>query len=131
MKLLKNLIVGLAVLVTSIFLVASPQYAHAELFTNSKNQACAGASLNDGTCDPTASNAKVSGTLAAVINILSLVLGVISVIMIIIAGIRFTTSQGDGNATAGARNTIIYAIVGIVIAVMAQFIVKFVLGRTA
>ncbi len=99
------------------------------LFEDSKTQACRGATLDGSDCDATASNNKVSNTLASVINILSIVLGIIAVIMIIIGGIKFTTSQGDGNSTASARNTIIYAVVGLVVAALAQVLVKFVLSR--
>jgi hypothetical protein len=100
------------------------------LFESAKEQACAGANLNDSTnCNEAQNNTKVSNTLASVINILSLVLGIIAVIMVIVGGIKFTTSQGDGNATASARNTIIYAVVGLVVAALAQVIVKFVLSR--
>ena len=128
MKKLKLVFMTLAVsfgLVTTL----APVGVGNALFEDSKNQACAGANLGDGTCDPTASNNKVSNTLAAVINILSIVLGVIAVIMIIIGGIKFTTSQGDGNSTSSARNTIIYAVVGLVVAALAQVLVKFVLSR--
>lgn len=62
-----------------------------------------------------------------IINLLLTVIGIISVIMIIIGGIRYTTSGGDGGQTKSARDTIVYAVVGLVIAIMSFAIVNFVL----
>ena len=58
-----------------------------------------------------------------------LVVGVIAVIMIIIGGLRYITSGGDSNNTKGAKDTILYAIIGLVVVAMAQVIVKFVLNK--
>lgn len=63
-----------------------------------------------------------------VINILLFLIGAIAVIMIIIGGIRYTTSGGDSSQAKGARDTILYAVIGLVIAVMAYAIVNFVLN---
>ncbi|HEY1645190.1 MAG TPA: hypothetical protein VGF75_02275 [Candidatus Saccharimonadales bacterium] len=62
-----------------------------------------------------------------VVNIMSIGVGVISVIMIIVAGFKFITGGGGANGTASARNTLIYAVVGVIVAVLAQFIVHIVL----
>ncbi len=62
-----------------------------------------------------------------VVNIMSIVVGVISVMMLIVAGIKFATSGGDSNSVQSARNTLIYALVGVFIAVLAQFLVHIVL----
>jgi ABC-type Fe3+ transport system permease subunit len=131
MKLLQKIVSYGAVMVALIAPVMSISSPALALFEDAKNQACAGANLNDTGCTANQGQDKVSNTLAAVINILSIVVGVVAVIMLIIGGIRYTTSGGDGSSTSSARNTIIYAIVGIVVAVMSQFIVKFVLGRVA
>ncbi len=48
--------------------------------------------------------------------------------MIIINGLRFITSGGDSNAVSSAKKGILYAIVGLVIVALAQFIVRFVLN---
>jgi hypothetical protein len=107
--------------------------AQAALFDGSKDQACNGANLdeeNTGCTASTDTSDQVTNTLRTVLNILSFVVGVVAVIMLIIGGIRFVTSQGEGSSTALARNTIIYAVVGIVIAVLAQALVQFVVGRS-
>ena len=62
-----------------------------------------------------------------IVNVLLFVLGAIAVIMIIIGGIRYATSNGDANATKGAKDTVLYAVVGLVVAILAYAIVNFVL----
>lgn len=56
------------------------------------------------------------------------VIAVIAVLVIVIAGLRFILGQGNPQETAKARSTIIYALVGLVVALSAQAIVGFVLG---
>ena len=59
-------------------------------------------------------------------NILLFLVGAISVIMLIIGGIRYVISGGDQNQVTSAKNTILYAIVGIVVAFLAYAAVNFV-----
>ncbi len=61
-------------------------------------------------------------------NVLLFIIGAISVIMLVIGGIRYTTSAGDTNAVTGAKNTIMYAIIGIIVALLAFAVVNFVLN---
>ena len=63
-----------------------------------------------------------------IINLLLTLVGIIAVIMIIVGGIRYTTSGGSSSEIDTAKNTIIYAVVGLVIAIMAYAIVNFVLS---
>ncbi|HSE29096.1 MAG TPA: hypothetical protein VLA77_00745 [Candidatus Saccharimonadales bacterium] len=67
-----------------------------------------------------------TGIFVIVTNILIFIIGSIAVIMLIIGGIRYTVSQGDQNAITSAKNTILYAIIGIVVAVLAFGAVQFV-----
>lgn len=64
-----------------------------------------------------------------VINTILIVLGMIAVIMIVIGGIRYTTSNGDPGSIKGAKDTILYAVVGLVIAILSYAIVNFVIER--
>jgi len=63
-----------------------------------------------------------------VVELFSVVVGIISVIMIIYAGFRYITSGGESGSVSNAKNTLIYAIIGLVIVVLAQLIVHFVLN---
>lgn len=64
-----------------------------------------------------------------IINILLFVIGLIAVLMIIIGGIRYVVSGGDQSAITGAKNTILYAVVGLVVAMLAFAIVNFVVSK--
>jgi hypothetical protein len=79
--------------------------------------------------DGSGDNKTIQDDIAKVINILSWVVGVISVIMIIIAGFKYVTSGGNEKGVSGAKSTIMYAIVGLVVVALAQVIVRFVLGN--
>lgn len=77
---------------------------------------------------------QLSGTplnqqVAAVTNTLLLIIGVVAVIMLIIGGFRYVFSQGDEKAVKGAKDTILYAIIGIVVALLSYAIINFVIGR--
>jgi len=68
-----------------------------------------------------------AGVFQTITNVLLFVLGAISVIMIIIGGIRYVLSGGNATAVTAAKNTILYAIVGVIVALLAYAIVNFVL----
>jgi hypothetical protein len=70
-----------------------------------------------------------SGILTIAIKLISLFIGVIAIIVIVISGLRFVFSNGDSNAAAGARTAIIYSVVGLIVAALAQVIVAFVLNN--
>ncbi len=70
---------------------------------------------------------KQGGVFRTVVNILLFLIGAIAVIMLIIGGIRYVVSAGDQNAVTGAKNTILYAIVGIIVAFLAYAAVNFIL----
>lgn len=65
-----------------------------------------------------------------IVNIFSVIVGVIAVIMIIIGGFRYVTSGGDSGNVTSAKNTIMYAIIGLIIVALAQIIVRFVLNQS-
>lgn len=87
-----------------------------------------GESSDDCSADTEEGVSNVNGAITQIVDILSVLVGIIAVIMIIFGGFRYITSGGDSSKVGSAKNTIIYAIVGLVIVAFAQFIVKFVLG---
>lgn len=91
----------------------------------SKEQACVGATGN-----PNCGNAGFfSGFVGDIVNTLIFIVGGIAVIMLVVGGIRYTLSGGDPNSVKGAKDTIIYALIGIVVAAVARLLVQFVIGR--
>jgi heme/copper-type cytochrome/quinol oxidase subunit 2 len=81
-------------------------------------------------CGDQATN-TANNLVSTVINIISVVVGIVAVIMIIYAGFRYVTSGGRDESVKGAKNTILYAIIGLVIVALAQIIVHFVLAKTS
>lgn len=69
-----------------------------------------------------------TGTFRTITNVMLYLVGAVSVIMLIIGGIRYVISGGDSTAVSGAKNTILYAIVGIVVSILAYAVVSFVIG---
>ncbi|HCR56108.1 TPA: hypothetical protein DIV49_03980 [Candidatus Saccharibacteria bacterium] len=69
--------------------------------------------------------------LKTVVNILLFVLGSIAVIMIVVGGIRYALSAGDSSAITAAKNTILYAIIGVVVALLAYAIVNWIIDQFA
>lgn len=71
---------------------------------------------------------QVDDIVLAIVNWLLFAVGVISVIMLIVGGIKYATSAGDSNKVTSAKNTIMYAIIGLAVAVLAFAIVGFVVN---
>jgi len=94
-----------------------------------KSQACQALGSNAGCTTTPHGGADINNVIKTIVNVLSFVIGVVAVIMIMVGGFRFITAGGDSNKVASARGTIIYAVVGLVIAASAQFIVWFVLNK--
>lgn len=74
-------------------------------------------------------NATLNNTIAGIVNILTFIVGAVAVLMIIYGGYLFTISAGDPGKIATAKRSIIYAIIGIVIAAAAQVITRFVISE--
>lgn len=72
---------------------------------------------------------RIQGIVTTIVNIFSVIVGIVAVIMIIWGGFKYITSGGDSGNITSAKNTIIYAIIGLVIVALAQFLVQFVLDQ--
>lgn len=133
---LSMLIAGLTLVFGLTVSIAAPVYA-VDVISPVCDNIPAGQSggtptvCKDSQAAKTGSNPLVGqgGLLTTYIHILALVIGVGAVLVIMLAGFRFIISGGEPQAIATARNTILYAIVGLVVASLTQIIVTFVLGR--
>lgn len=88
----------------------------------------AGVSTFSDDCD----EANTGGVLSLIDRLLgglSIVIGAIAVVVIIVAGIQYAVSNGDGQKLSTARNSIVYAAIALVVVVFARAIVSFILGR--
>lgn len=107
-------------------LVATPFVASTSAIDVFKD-ACSGGSGSTAVCGASTKD-ELPNIIKNVINLLFFVIGMIAVIMIVIGGIRYATSGGDSSQIQAAKNTVLYAVVGLVVAIMAFAIVNFVLG---
>jgi hypothetical protein len=126
-SLIKNMMASLGLL---SLMLAPALVVTAPARADSKSAVCQGVNAASGvdsdSCG-TSSGEGVDSLVEKIIDILSWVVGVVAVIAIIVGGLRFILAGGDAGKIASARNTILYAIVGLVIVAIAQLIVLFVL----
>lgn len=68
------------------------------------------------------------GVFSKISSVLLFIVGAIAVIMIVIGGLRYVISGGDATQVQSAKNTILYALVGVIVAILAYAAVNFVIG---
>ncbi len=118
----RNGILILSIVTTGMFLFLTPQVTAIDVF---REEACNG----DTSICKSADNTTLFEIIKTVINIMIFIAGIIAVIMIIVGGIKYATSGGDSAGITSAKNTILYAVVGLAVAIMSFAIVNFVLDR--
>jgi len=117
---------GILIGVFTLSVVGSPQtLAAPEIF----KEACPQGSKSPICKETKNANAKTNTFIDNIISTLLFALGAISVIVIIVGGIVYATSNGDSNKVTQAKNIILYAVVGLVVAILATVIVAFVVER--
>lgn len=85
---------------------------------------------NDTSCGPkNEQQCTIGDRVSTVVNILLFIIGTVSVIMIILGGLRYVLSNGDSTQITNAKNTILYAVIGLVVALLAYAIVNFVVSQ--
>lgn len=96
---------------------------------------CAGAELRftdnptGAKCDDEGAVNKINDIVHTIINLISAVVAIVAVVMIIFGGLRYITSGGNDANVTSAKNTILYAIIGLVIVALAQILVRFTLSK--
>lgn len=134
MRKLKTIIYATLASLSLLFPIAVPVAVNAQEID--KNLQC-GANLQfsvpENGCEVDSSGntaaERIDEIVSQIINILSLAVGVVAVVMIIVGGFRYITSGGDSGNVTGAKNTILYAVVGLVVVALAQVIVRFVVDK--
>lgn len=99
--------------------------------TKTQSGVCSGidAALGKGTCsDSQVNKDSVFTFVQNVINWILIAVGIIAVLFIIIGGIRYATSAGDPDKVKKAKNTLLYAIIGLAVALLAAVIVNLVVN---
>ncbi len=133
MKKFKNLMTALVLALGLAAPMAFAGLASAQT-SDLQGSLCSGAELSVGTKDCSAAEAdtatsSINGLVKTGLDIFSWVVGVISVVMIMVGGVKYITSQGSSEGVTAAKNTILYAAVGLVVVALAQVIVRFVLNQ--
>lgn len=124
---MKRFFISLAVSLSVLFGISPVALAVAPGVDAPRNEVCQG--ITGGNCT-TAGGNDISRVLRAVLSILTWVAGVAAIIMIIISGLKYITSGGDSSSIATAKQSLIYALVGVIIVALSQVIVRFVLSQS-
>jgi len=116
----------IAVIVTVFTLATVPltPVAAVDVFSN-----CNGAAANTTICKASRTDKLFGpgGLWNRILNTFTFIIGAVAVLMIVIGGLRYVTSNGDPTQLTSAKNTVMYAAIGLVLATMANAIVNFVL----
>ena len=129
-----NFLAAIAVTLMVGLGLAVPAYAQ-DAQQQINNGLCAGSNLqftdNPGQCQVAGSdaNTRINDIIHTIVNLLSAIVGVVAVIMIIVGGFRYITSGGNDTSVTSAKNTILYAVIGLVVVALAQLIVRFTLSK--
>jgi magnesium-transporting ATPase (P-type) len=125
---LKTIFIALGLMANFNFLMPAAASAQLHELRCGANSAATGTDTNKNGCAEAPKNQpSLNDTVAKIINILSSLVAAVAVIMIIVGGFRYVTSGGDSARVTSAKSTIFNAIIGLVIAIFAQVIVRFVI----
>lgn len=119
---IKNGILALALVLGIVPLFAMPAGAIVAV-----DKVCTGANQDTAVCK--GKDETVGKLIRTIINTLLFAIGAISVIMIIVGGIRYVLSNGNSSQINSAKDTVLYAVIGLVVALLAYAIVGFVLNQ--
>ena len=122
---MKRLFAGICL---AVFLLASP-LAQAGSPQQIACEGSGGKWVNSTCKEDTANGPRLLKTVTTIVNLLLFLVGLIAVIALIISGVRFVSANGDPQQVSKAKNSIIYAVIGIVVAFMAFAIVNFVASQ--
>lgn len=125
MKKIKMFVAGMAIMLAGLFAV--PAMAVSCPSGSLRGEAPTIAQCNLPEEEEGTNTQDLFKTVQTIINWILAVLGVVAVVMIIVGGVTYMTSQGDPGKTKRARDTILYGIIGLIIALLAYAIVNFVL----
>lgn len=129
MRQLKLFLATLTVGIALLGFVAAPAFAAVDPLQGACSNA--NAKLTSSACQGSNGNNPLvgeAGLLTKASRIIAYIAGIAAVILMIIGGLMYVLSDGDAGKVSSAKNTILYAAVGLVIVVIAQAIVLFVIN---
>jgi len=122
MKLHKKIIITLGI-IFGMSLLFTPKQA---LAIDVYDDVCSGSNADTALC-VNKDKDELAPMIKIIVNNLLYILGAVSVLVIIFSGISYTLSAGDANQVSKAKNTLMYAIVGLIVAILSYGIVNFVI----
>jgi len=115
-----------------IFAFATPIVMASNVLDNQAHAEGAADLIQKGADSTGQKDSRSAGDLAKdFVNIMLFAVGILAVIMLIWGGIRYVLSGGDSGAVSSAKKTILYAVVGLIVAILAYAIVNFVITTIA
>ena len=115
-----------------IFAFATPIVMTSNVLDNQAHAEGAADLIQKGADSTGQKDSRSAGVLAKeFVNIMLFAVGILAVIMLIWGGIRYVLSGGDSGAVSSAKKTILYAVVGLIVAILAYAIVNFVITTIA
>ena len=123
------IVVGVSLVVGLVTVQLVTSHASVAALSDGAQEVCdalgAGKDCNKGD----AKGSDVNKVVEIVVNTFSIIVGVVAVIMLMFGGFKYITCTGDASKVTSAKNTIIYALIGLVIVALSQTIAKVVLGN--
>jgi hypothetical protein len=124
-KRISLIVLSLVGLSLSAWALQAPSMAVA---STPQEEVCKGVGAGSGTGNCT-SSISLTTVVRNVIKIFSVIIGIVAVIMVMVGGFKYITAGGDSSNITSAKHTILYALIGLVVAALAQFLVWFVLDN--
>lgn len=94
------------------------------VYADSKYAVCAGAGVD---CDK--ADTTISDNVKSALRVFQIIIGVLAIFYMVYAGMKFITSSGSSDGVKTAKNTILYASIGLIIVILSEGIIQFVLRR--
>ncbi|MDB5164947.1 MAG: rane protein of unknown function [Candidatus Saccharibacteria bacterium] len=131
---MKRLKIALIMMLFSLFgfgivgLRTADALAPSRVVANLHADACSGLTQIDTTQDCNSDGGGVQAIVKAIVTIISYIVGIAAIIIVLLSGLRYITSGGDAAKVSSAKNALIYALIGLAIAGLAQALVHFALN---
>lgn len=121
------MLLTMAVMPAGVFAGSAAAAAGCGKPTDSKTQVLKGIGETDATCD----DSGVDNIFATIVKVLSYVIGAVAIVMMLVGAFKYISSGGEAQKVGNAKSTILFALVGLIVAALAQFLVHFVLYQTS
>ena len=118
-----------AALVTIVAVAACAVLPATSVLAETPQESLCKGAQGTGGADCSGTGPSLMETIGSITNILLYLAGAIAVVMIILGGIRYATSQGDQNGITSAKNTVLYAVIGLIVTIVSYAIVNFVITK--